>query len=158
MNPLLKKIIVCPKCIEPKSLNFSANSAICTACGFSYIIQKDILLLIDSKREDDLDNRPPKKPGTGSYWRRKNWEFNQNIAKELSSSDIVLEVGCGRGYFKPLFGKNYIGTDITIRKEVDFVADLIDSKCIRDESIDVLVFNDELFSLIGFPCSASFSP
>ena len=144
MNPLLKKIIVCPKCNEPKSLNFEFERAICNSCEFSYKIKKDILLLINSKREDDLDNRPPKKPGTGSYWRRQNWEFNHNIAKKLSSSDIVLEVGCGRGYFKPLFGKNYIGTDITIRKEVDFVADLIDSKCIRDKSIDVLVLNNVL--------------
>jgi len=143
MNKTLQKILICPHCKSSDAYNFSSTRVECLSCTQAYpvIDEKICFLNMSHKSINDL---PPKKPGKGSFWRLNNWEFNKYLAESLSSKEIVLEVGCGRGYFRSLFGENYIGTDIDLNKKADFICDLTKQNYLRDESVDIVLLNNVL--------------
>lgn len=82
----------------------------------------------------------------------------KDFSKTLSAEQIVLEIGCGRGYFKPLF-ENYLGTDIKLTGASDFCCDLTQANPIKPESIDILLMNNLLEHVFEFDplLSASFA-
>lgn len=149
MNSKLIKILICPKCHKPDTFDFSDNLVDCISCNNKIQIIHETLDFLKSKDNNFID-LPAKSPGKGSYFRKQNWKFNEKIAANLKPNQIVLEVGCGRGYYKPLFGENYIGTDISLRPAADFVCDLVDQKCLKDESVDVLLLNNVIEHVYDF--------
>tara|TARA_Y100000816_G_scaffold288341_1_gene272736 strand:- start:2236 stop:3105 length:870 start_codon:yes stop_codon:yes gene_type:complete len=143
MNPLLSKIIVCPKCKKEINYNEKINIQDCDSCGKNYEILDHILCFANLSDKTIISSKP-KPPGKGSNWRKENWLFNSNFADGLSPDDIILEIGCGRGYFKSIFKKNYIGLDVNAYKEADIICDLTKENCIREKSLDVVLLNNVL--------------
>ena len=145
-NSILDKLLICPNC--QGDLLFSETAAECPLCNSSYdIIEgKPVFCEIPST---EVSRLLPKSPGKGSWWRRLNWDFVKEFMQEFSEEKIVLEIGCGRGYFKPLF-KNYLGTDINLRSATDFCCDLTKSNPIKKESIDIILMNNLLEHVFEF--------
>ena len=140
---MLKKILICPTCQLSDNLLFNHNSLECNQCKEKFSIQSGKVIMIDI--ENNVINKlPAKEPGTGSFWRRCNWQFNKNLSKSINPNKIVLEIGCGIGYFRPLFGENYIGTDINLYDKADLIADISKDNCLCPESIDVILMNNLL--------------
>jgi len=143
MNPVLQDILVCPECESLQKLHFSKEAILCSACSNEYrIIQgKPVFCSISS---DKVSCESPKKPGTGSFWRRTTWEFVRSFSDNTSPGQIVLEVGAGRGYYKPLFPNNYVGSDIRLTNNVDFVCNLEKQSSLRPNSVDIILLANTL--------------
>ncbi|HQS83357.1 MAG: hypothetical protein B7Y25_00260 [Alphaproteobacteria bacterium 16-39-46] len=79
-------------------------------------------------------------------------EFVVNIIKNFwIPGQKILEIGCGPAFLRKVFGKDYIGTDITDRpyskdllRDVDLVCPS-DKLFLKDNSIDVVVVKSALY-------------
>ena len=149
MNEKLLDIIVCPNCDDPQRLSIDRDHWRCEACGTGdrVIQNKPVLCSISS---DEVSSSPPHAPGTGTFWRKKNWGFAQRFSRNISADQIVLEVGTGRGYYRPLFPNSYVGTDIQLTSNVDFAADLTQQSVIRPASLDMALLSNLLEHVFEF--------
>jgi SAM-dependent methyltransferase len=79
-------------------------------------------------------------PEKGTLWRRFNWQFIEKTARLLPAKAEVLDVGAGRGDFKPIFANHsYLGLDIYPYPEIDLAVDLIELCPFKEESFDLVV-------------------
>jgi len=149
MNEKLLDIIVCPHCDDPQRLRIEDDQWYCSVCGRGdrVIQHKPVLCSISS---DEVSNSPPHAPGTGTFWRKKNWEFAQRFSRDISPDQVMLEVGTGRGYYKPLFPGSYIGTDVKLTSSVDFACNLVEQRAIRPSTLDMVLLSNVLEHVFGF--------
>jgi SAM-dependent methyltransferase len=131
--------IVCPKCKSDFD-HSNKESWKCEKCGYSVKLSNGKPVFTHAP--DDLNptefiERGPEK---GTLWRRFNWSFIEKMAKRLPKGSDVLDVGAGRGDFKPIFaGHSYIGLDIYPYPEIDLAVDLIQECPFKDDSFDLVV-------------------
>jgi SAM-dependent methyltransferase/ribosomal protein L40E len=131
--------IVCPKC--KTDFDRSGKDAWkCQKCGYTVKLLNGKPVF--TQAPDDLNptefiERGPEK---GTLWRRFNWAFLEKTAKLLPANSDVLDVGAGRGDFKPIFkGHSYLGLDIYPYPEIDLAVDLIEACPFKDEGFDLIV-------------------
>ncbi len=149
MNERLLDIITCPNCEDSQRLDIADDHLSCSACGSKYktIQGKPVLCPIPSEQVSD---NPPKSTGTGSFWRKQNWEFAERFSRDISGEQVMLEVGTGSGYYKPLFPGSYIGTDLRLTNSVDFACNLAEQQAIRPSSLDMVLLSNLLEHVFEF--------
>jgi len=149
MNAKLLDIVTCPNCEDSQRLGIADDHLLCSACGKRYVtIQgKPVFCPIPSEQVSD---NPPKAPGTGTFWRRMNWEFAERYSRNISGDQVMLEVGTGSGYYKPLFPGSYIGTDLRLTSSVDFACNLVEQRAIKPSSIDMILLSNVLEHVFEF--------
>jgi 2-polyprenyl-3-methyl-5-hydroxy-6-metoxy-1,4-benzoquinol methylase len=131
--------IVCPKC-KTEFDRSGSNVWKCKKCGYEVKLLKGKPVFTPAP--DDLNptefiERGPEK---GTIWRRFNWGFIEKTAKLLTPGSEILDVGAGRGDFKPIFaGHSYLGLDIYPYPEIDLAVDLIQECPFKENSFDLIV-------------------
>lgn len=142
MNPALLSILACPQCGD--DLVASEGGLICHACNYFVPVRegKPILTPVPSDMVPSPKSPAPKE---GTLWRRANWTFCEQMAREFLPQEIVLDVGAGNGYFKSLFEHTvYIATDVYPYSNVDFVCDITILNPLRPASVDAIILANTL--------------
>ncbi len=149
MNPTLLEILVCPNCPSLAKFQSAEDSLRCQDCKRVYRLVQDKPVFIPISNDEVFSERP-KSPALGSFWRRRTWEFVESFANKLCDGQVMLEVGAGRGYYKPLFPGSYIGTDIHLTTNVDFASNLVHQRIIRPGSVDLILLSNLLEHVFEF--------
>ena len=145
MHPKLLDVIICPICTG--TLIYKEHKVCCSDCSETFLFHHGVLILSDIAKDVVPSNKQLREPGTGTYWRKKNWAFIEKYASKILPDKIVLDVGAGTGYLKPLFkDKVYISEDFYPYINLDFVCDLITPppSPIRPGSVDVVLLSNVL--------------
>jgi SAM-dependent methyltransferase len=117
----------------------------CMACSKTFAVRNGALLFNEIPDDIIPSNLPRRKPGSGTYWRRQNWAFLERAAREISTQQVVLDIGAGTGDFKPLFEDMlYLSADFYPYDDLDFVCDLTTYWPIKQASIDVVLCTNML--------------
>jgi SAM-dependent methyltransferase len=138
MKELTSKI-VCPKC----KAEFDRSAEMqwkCQNCGYSVKLLKGKPVFTSAPENLNPTEMIERGPEKGTVWRRFNWAFLEKTAKLLPDDAEVLDVGAGRGDFKPIFTRQaYLGLDIYPYPEIDLAVDLIKECPFKDGSFDLVV-------------------
>jgi SAM-dependent methyltransferase len=131
--------IVCPKC----KADFDRSGIFvwkCTKCGYSVELKGGKPVFTHAPEELNPTECIERGPEKGTLWRRFNWAFIEKTAKLLPAEAEVLDVGAGRGDFKPIFAaQGYLGLDIYPYPEIDLAVDLIEECPFKPGSFDLIV-------------------
>ena len=151
MKQTLTEILTCPQCQQALPPAPADQAPACPACGFAATMARGVPHFIEPPQGLRPSTSAPLPPGTGSAWRRANWEFTRRWAQELAPQARALEVGAGNGYYRPLFGHtDYLATDIHAYKGIDFVCDLIQQDLLRPQSLDFILLANMLEHVLEF--------
>ena len=131
--------IVCPRCASPFNRQDPAEW-VCTGCGFTVALMHNIPIFSGHPEEQNPQQLIERGAEKGTEWRRRNWQFIEKTAAALPASADVLDVGAGRGDFKPIFSaQSYLGVDIYPYPEIDLAVDLIECCPFKEGSFDLIV-------------------
>jgi SAM-dependent methyltransferase len=138
MKELTSKI-VCPKC----KADFDRSAAKqwkCSKCDYSVKLLNGKPVFTSAPVDLNPTEMIERGPEKGTIWRRFNWVFLEKTAKMLPEDAEVLDVGAGRGDFKPIFARQaYLGLDIYPYPEIDLAVNLIEECPFKDGSFDLVV-------------------
>jgi SAM-dependent methyltransferase len=138
MKELTSKI-VCPKC-KAEFDRSSAKQWKCSKCGYFVKLLNGKPVFTSAPADLNPTEMIERGPEKGTIWRRFNWAFLEETAKMLPEDAEVLDVGAGRGDFKPIFARQaYLGLDIYPYPEIDLAVDLIEECPFKDSSFDLVV-------------------
>ena len=131
--------IVCPKCKAAFDRS-GAKQWKCSKCGYTVKLLNGKPVFTQAPGDLNPTEMIERGPEKGTIWRRFNWAFLEKIAASLPERADVLDVGGGRGDFKPIFARqSYLGLDIYPYPETDLAVDLIKECPFKDGSFDLVV-------------------
>lgn len=150
MNPLLTSLLACLDC--GGRLAYTGDHLTCCECHHPLPRQqgKPVLTpvplnIVPSKKKERGSN-------LGTVWRRANWSFYQQAAKDITAHQVVLDLGAGHADLKAIFEqKDYIAADIYPYQEIDFVCDLTITNPLRPSSVDVVILSNVLEHVLDGP-------
>ena len=141
-----QRILACPKCLG--ELNFNAQGAECRPCGERYGVKDRTIYFAAIEGDIQPDGIEYAKDKTSwSAFKRKNYEFLQAAAGEMNSSDYILDVGAGPGFFEDVFREfgNYIALDFFDYPGIDIVSNIVkDNLPVRPASFDCVILSNVL--------------
>jgi len=131
--------IVCPKC-KAAFERSGVKLWKCSKCGYTVKLLNGKPVFTQAPGDLNPTEMIERGPEKGTIWRRFNWAFLEKIAASLPEGADVLDVGGGRGDFKPIFARqSYLGLDIYPYPETDLAVDLIKECPFKDGSFDLIV-------------------
>lgn len=149
MNQWLLEILACPEC--GSGLDPEDERLICPSCHRAVPLRSQTPLFIPVPEEIKPTHTQTREPGTGGAWRRANWSFAERWSKELAPNSLVLEVGAGNGYYRPLFNNwRYLGTDLYPYPHIDFVSDFCTQTPLRKQCVDYVLLSSMLEHVYAF--------
>lgn len=157
MKSTLSETIVCDSCRD--SLISKENALHCQKCGNQIELNNQTPIFTPVPDGFEPSEKIMRGPNKGTPWRQANWRFLEQQVSTLSSQELILDVGAGRGDFSQVLGnKNYIALDVYPYPEIDIVCDITAKNPFRASSFGaVLLMNvvehiydtDALFSTVS---------
>lgn len=131
--------IVCPQC-KSRFEKHDPKVWKCSQCGFSVRLLNGKPVFTDAPIELNPSEKIERSADQGTIWRQFNWKFIVDAANKLLDGSDVLDVGAGRGDFKPIFSKHaYLGLDVYPYPEINLAVDLIQTTPFENASFDLVV-------------------